>query len=180
MPDGQLRYTPGFHPASLNNPLPQQNSGRTLAPAACVNPFFHLGQIRDRHIQNPFAALKMEHNLLMNFFRFSTMEKRTKSFLLSSFDSLRNPPAAGQPHMPGPVRERKNGWLAADVIGYRQDKGSVKDSQTPTFAMVELFIDDWRSEAFNFSRFTENDYITRKSGKILNLKRCPANIARTC
>ena len=52
--------------------------------------------------------------------------------------------------MPGPVRERKNGWLAADVIGYRQDKGSVKDSQTPTFAMIELFIDDWRWRGIQF------------------------------
>ncbi len=31
-----------------------------------------------------------------------------------------------------------------DVVGYRQEQGIAKDSQTPSFAMMELFVDNWR------------------------------------
>jgi len=59
------------------------------------------------------------------------------------------------------------------VAGYRQEKGIAKDSQTPTFAMMELFIDNWRWQGIPFFLISGKRLPRKETRIVIQFKEMP-------
>ena len=62
------------------------------------------------------------------------------------------------------------------MIGYRQEKGVPEHSQTPTFAMMELFIDNWRWQDVPFYLISGKRLPRKETRIVIQFKEVPHSL----
>jgi glucose-6-phosphate 1-dehydrogenase len=67
-----------------------------------------------------------------------------------------------------------------EVLGYREEPGVAKDSTTPTYAAMKLFIDTWRWEGVPFYLRSGKRLQKRVTEIAIQFKRPPMLMFRTC
>ena len=60
-----------------------------------------------------------------------------------------------------------------EVLGYRQEKGIAADSQTPTFAMMEIFLDNWRWQGVPFFLISGKRLPRKETRIVIQFKEVP-------
>ena len=74
---------------------------------------------------------------------------------------------------PGIIRDKP-------VVGYRQEPGVAKDSGTPTYAALKLFIDNWRWESVPFYLRSGKRLPKRTTEIAIQFKRPPLLLFKAC
>ena len=67
-----------------------------------------------------------------------------------------------------------------EVVGYRQEPGVAKDSPTPTYAAMKLFVDNWRWESVPFYLRSGKRLAKRVTEIAIQFKRPPLLLFKAC
>ncbi|HSH13951.1 MAG TPA: glucose-6-phosphate dehydrogenase, partial [Desulfurivibrionaceae bacterium] len=127
------------------------------------------GVLRDmfqNHMLQLLALITMEPPTLF-------AAERVRDEQVKVFRSLRPFSEVGDEEMPilgqyGPGRSGER-----QVKGYRQEEGVAADSLTPTFAMLRLFIDNWRWQGVPFYLISGKRLLRKDTRLVIQFKQVP-------